>query len=51
MLDYSSHTIATKTVLDKFGTIDTLISNAGRSQRALLEDTELEVTRQMVMKI
>ncbi|XP_014291922.1 dehydrogenase/reductase SDR family member 7 [Halyomorpha halys] len=34
-------------VVDRFGRLDILVNNAGRSQRALWEDIELEVDRQL----
>lgn len=34
-------------VLAHFGTLDILVNNAGRSQRAIWQDIELEVDRQM----
>ncbi|XP_048393892.1 dehydrogenase/reductase SDR family member 7 isoform X5 [Stegostoma tigrinum] len=39
----SSHKSATKSVIQYFGKIDILINNAGRSQRSLFLDTNLDV--------
>jgi short-subunit dehydrogenase len=37
-----------RTAIDKFGTIDVLINNAGISMRALFEDVDLEVIRKVM---
>jgi len=47
MTDYSSHAPALKKVLDTFGKLDVLVSNAGRSQRALWHEIEPEVDKQL----
>ncbi|ODM94857.1 Dehydrogenase/reductase SDR family member 7 [Orchesella cincta] len=47
MTDYSSHQSAFKKVLDHFGRLDILVSNAGRSQRANWEEIETEVDKQL----
>jgi len=47
MTDYSSHEPAFQKVLDHFGRLDVLISNAGRSQRANWVDIELEVDKSL----
>jgi len=45
MCDFSQHTPAYQKVLDKFGKLDVMVHNAGRSQRARWEHTEIEVDR------
>ncbi|CAL8095442.1 unnamed protein product [Orchesella dallaii] len=47
MTDYSSHQKAFDRVIDHFGRLDVLISNAGRSQRASWVDIELEVDKNL----
>lgn len=44
-LDLSSHESILQQVIDKLGGLDIIVINAGRSQRALAEETELQVTR------
>ena len=48
LLDYDSHAGAADTALNHFGHIDVLINNAGRSQRALAEETETAVDKAML---
>ena len=43
--DLKSHEQAVKTVIDKFGKIDVLVLNAGRSQRNLAIDTDMSDTK------
>ncbi|KAG4070076.1 hypothetical protein HA402_013736 [Bradysia odoriphaga] len=47
MLDYAVHESKFKQVVDHFGKLDLLISNAGRSQRARWQNIELEVDKSM----
>lgn len=47
VLDYDSHKRHFDHAVRHFGTVDILINNAGRSQRALWEDIDLTVDRQM----
>jgi len=47
MTDYSQHEPAFRQVLDTFGKLDILISNAGRSQRAKWHEIETEVDKQL----
>ncbi|XP_037042364.1 dehydrogenase/reductase SDR family member 7-like [Bradysia coprophila] len=47
MLDYAVHESKFKKVVDHFGKLDLLISNAGRSQRARWQSIELEVDKSM----
>lgn len=46
--DYASHAAAAKDVLQALGCIDVLVNNGGRSQRALVETTELAVDQSML---
>ncbi len=48
MTDIDNHKKYTQKVLEHFGQIDILMNNAGRSQRAFVIDTEVEVDRQMM---
>ncbi|XP_064605680.1 dehydrogenase/reductase SDR family member 7-like [Liolophura sinensis] len=48
VLKYNTHSDATETVLKYFGQIDVLVNNAGRTQRAVWEETDLEVDRDML---
>ncbi|XP_012580114.1 PREDICTED: dehydrogenase/reductase SDR family member 7 isoform X2 [Condylura cristata] len=48
LTDTSSHEEATKTVLQKFGKIDILVNNGGRSQRSLCADTSLDVFKELI---
>jgi len=49
VLNESDHQIAVSTILKKFnGQLDIVVLNVGRTQRALAEDTAVEVTRQML---
>ncbi|XP_015437742.1 PREDICTED: dehydrogenase/reductase SDR family member 7 [Dufourea novaeangliae] len=45
--DIDSHETAFKHVISKFGKLDILVNNAGRSQRALWEQIDLAVDKQM----
>jgi len=47
MVDLESHEPSLKKILDQFGKLDVLISNAGRSQRALWQDIELSVDKEL----
>ncbi len=46
--DYASHEAAVAQVISRFGSIDILVNNGGRSQRALVETTALQVDRDMM---
>ncbi len=51
MLDvtnYEDVSAATQKVLDTYGRIDSLVLNAGKSQRALAEQTTVESTRELL---
>ncbi len=48
VLDEKAHAEAAKAIVAKYGTIDYVVLNVGRTQRALAEDTAVEVTRQML---
>jgi len=48
VLNEEAHAHAAKSVVAKYGTIDYVVLNVGRTQRALAEDTVVEVTRQML---
>ncbi|XP_063425597.1 dehydrogenase/reductase SDR family member 7-like [Mytilus trossulus] len=48
LLDFGSHANAVEVVLKYFKKIDVLVNNAGRSQRALWENTSLEVDKAML---
>lgn len=48
VLDYDAHPKALAALLAKHGSLDIAVLNAGRTQRALAETTEVEVTRQML---
>ncbi|XP_051833734.1 dehydrogenase/reductase SDR family member 7 [Antechinus flavipes] len=48
LTDRSSHEAATKTVLQKFGQIDILVNNGGRSQRSLFVETNLDVYKEIM---
>ncbi|XP_060535151.1 dehydrogenase/reductase SDR family member 7 isoform X2 [Cylas formicarius] len=47
LLDFASHKMHFQHALRHFGTVDILINNAGRSQRAMWDEIELSVDRQM----
>ncbi|ENN76051.1 hypothetical protein YQE_07424, partial [Dendroctonus ponderosae] len=47
VLDLASHKAHFQYALRHFGTVDVLVNNAGRSQRALFDDTDLAVDRQV----
>ncbi|OXA58734.1 Dehydrogenase/reductase SDR family member 7 [Folsomia candida] len=47
MTNYASHEPALKKVLQTFGKLDVLVSNAGRSQRAKWHEIEQEVDKQL----
>jgi len=47
MCDYSKHQSAFDTVIEKFGQLDILINNAGRSQRARWEHIQLKVDEEL----
>ncbi|KAG4070073.1 hypothetical protein HA402_013733 [Bradysia odoriphaga] len=47
MLDYAVHESKFKQVVDHFGKLDLLISNAGRAQRARWQNIELEVDKSL----
>lgn len=44
---FDSHAVIVEQIVKKFGRVDYLINNAGRSQRSLIELTPLEIDRQM----
>jgi dehydrogenase/reductase SDR family protein 7 len=44
---FDSHKTAIDTLVRKYGHIDVLVNNAGRSQRALIEETALQVDEEM----
>jgi dehydrogenase/reductase SDR family protein 7 len=46
--DLSAHPIAYQTVIDKFGKVDSLVLNAGVSQRNTALDTALSVTQELM---
>jgi short-subunit dehydrogenase len=46
--DHSSHASAVQSVLDRYGHIDTLVLNAGQSQRNLAVETPFEVTKKIM---
>jgi len=46
--DYDSHQKAVQQIISKFGRIDILVMNAGRSQRALALDTPLSETQELM---
>lgn len=48
LLAYATHAAAVAKVIHYFGHIDILINNGGRSQRALVETTDLDVDRAML---
>lgn len=48
LLSYDTHKKKTEEVIAQFGHIDVLINNGGRSQRALIEKTELQVDQDML---
>lgn len=48
LLAYESHASAVQTVMNKFGVIDFLVNNGGRSQRAVAEETALAVDQGML---
>lgn len=45
--DIKSHQNLFDKVIDSFGNLDILVNNAGRSQRAIWEDIEIEVDRNL----
>jgi len=45
VLDFPTHKAAVERVISRFGRIDYLVNNAGRSQRGLIENTEIAVDR------
>lgn len=45
--DFAAHEPTVNAIIREFGRIDVLINNAGRSQRALAEETPLDVDRSM----
>ncbi|XP_074042254.1 dehydrogenase/reductase SDR family member 7 isoform X2 [Leptinotarsa decemlineata] len=47
ILDFWEHDDILQLTLDQFGRIDIVLNNAGRSQRALFEDIDLEVDQEM----
>jgi len=47
VLDLDSHAKAFQHVIDKFGKLDVLVNNAGRSQRAKWESIEMTVDKEM----
>lgn len=48
VLDYDQHEKAYKEIIAKFGKIDTVVLNAGRSQRNTANETPFEVTRSIL---
>jgi dehydrogenase/reductase SDR family protein 7 len=46
--DLSAHSVAYQTVIDKFGKVDSLVLNAGMSQRNTAVDTALSVTQDLM---
>ncbi|XP_048218250.1 dehydrogenase/reductase SDR family member 7 [Perognathus longimembris pacificus] len=48
LMDRSSHEVATRTVLQKFGKIDILVNNGGRSQRSLFMETSIDVFKELM---
>jgi dehydrogenase/reductase SDR family protein 7 len=47
VLDFEAQSTAYKIIIQKFGHIDILILNAGRSQRALYEDFPIDKTKEI----
>ncbi|KRT81443.1 dehydrogenase, partial [Oryctes borbonicus] len=47
MTDFESHEKHFQEAIQHFGTVDILFNNAGRSQRAMWEDIDLQVDKQM----
>lgn len=47
-LDYSKHQSTLDEVISKLGGLDIIVINAGRSQRALAVETDLQVTRDII---
>lgn len=47
VLDFSSHKTIFQSAINHFGTVDILFNNAGRSQRALFNDIQLSVDKEM----
>lgn len=47
VLDYGSHQRHFDYAVRHFGTVDVLVNNAGRSQRAIFEDIHINVDKQM----
>ncbi|XP_049626423.1 dehydrogenase/reductase SDR family member 7 [Suncus etruscus] len=48
LADRNSHAAATKAVLQKFGKIDILVNNGGKSQRSLVVDASLDVYKELI---
>lgn len=48
VLKFETHSQATQHVLKHFSKIDVLVNNAGRSQRALFEETSIETDREVL---
>jgi dehydrogenase/reductase SDR family protein 7 len=48
ILDYDSHEIAYNEIISKYGRIDSLVLNSGRSQRAVALETTLSVTKDIM---